>query len=121
VKELLPDPKRLGSASTARTYPVEAERLARTVAEAIRELPGWTLTDSSETEVSASRKARFPGLTSKVTARLIPSPAGAHTNTQAEFRSSSRIGLPNLGQNRRNLDELIVKIYRKLTSRESEH
>ena len=93
MNKLLPDLKRLGPASTARTYPVEAERLARTVAEAVRELPGWTLTDSSDTEVRASRKARFPGLTHKVSVSLTPSRAGAHTNTQAEFQSTSHTGL----------------------------
>jgi uncharacterized protein (DUF1499 family) len=116
MKELLPDPKRLSSASTARTYPVEADKLARTVEEAIGELPGWTLMSSSETEVRASRKSRVPGLTHEVTVRLTLSPAGAHTNTRAEFRSASRLGLWVLGQNRRNLDELIAEIYRKLTS-----
>lgn len=116
MKELLPDPKRLSSASTARTYPVEAEKLAGTVEEAVEELPGWTLTDSSEMEVRASRKTRLPGLTHEVTVRLTPSPAGAHTNTRAEFQSASRLGLPELGQNRRNLDELTAEIYRKLTA-----
>jgi uncharacterized protein (DUF1499 family) len=116
MKELLPDPKRLSSASTARTYPVEADKLARTVEEAIEELPGWTLMSSSETEVRASRTSRFPSLTHEVTVRLTPSPAGAHTNTRAEFWSASRLGLWVLGQNRRNLDELIAEIYRKLTS-----
>ena len=116
MKELLPDPKRLSSASTARTYPVAAEKLARTIEEAVEELPGWTLTDSSETEVRAYRKTRFPGLTHEVTVRLTPSPAGAHTNTRAEFQSASRVGLWVLGQNRRNLDELIAEIYRKLTT-----
>lgn len=115
MKELLPDPKRLSSASTARTYPVEAEKLARTIEEAVGELPGWTLTGSSGTEVRASRKTRFLGFADDVTVRLIPSPAGAHTNTRAELRSASRVGLWDLGQNGRNLDELIAEIYRKLT------
>jgi uncharacterized protein (DUF1499 family) len=117
MKELLPDPKRLNnSASTARTYPIEAEKLARTVEEAIGELPGWTLTSSSETEVRGSRKSRLPGVAHEVTVRLTPSPAGGHTNTRAEFMSASRMGLWELGQNRRNLDELIAEIYRKLTN-----
>ncbi len=115
MKELLPDPKRLSSASTARTYPVESEKLARTIEQAVEELPGWTHTGSSEAEVRASRKTRFPNLTHSIMVHLIPSPAGAHTNTRAEFRSTSRVGLLELGQNRRNLDELIAEIYRKLT------
>ncbi len=114
MKELLPDPKRLSSTSTARTYPVAAEKLAHTVEEAVGELSGWTLADSSETEVRASRETHFPGLTHEVTVRLTPSPAGAHTNTRAEFRSASRLGLWDLGQNQRNLDELIAEIHRKL-------
>ena len=116
MKELLPDPKCLNSTSTARTYPVAAEKLARTVEEAVGELPGWTLTDSSETEVRASRKTRFPGLRYEVTVRLTPSSAGTHTNTRAEFRSATCVGLPNLGQNRRNLKELMTEIYHELTS-----
>lgn len=115
MKELLPDPKHLSSTSTARTYPVESEKLARTVEQAVEELPGWTLSGSSESEVRASRKTRVPGLTHEITVRLIPSPAGAHPNTQAEFRSASRAGPLELGQHRRNLDELIAGIYRKLT------
>lgn len=115
MKELRPDPKRLRSASTARTYPVESEKLARTVEQAVEVLPGWTLTDSSEADVHASCKTRFPGLTYEITVRLTPSPAGAHTNTRADFRSASRAGLLELGQNKRNLDELIAEIYRKLT------
>ena len=115
MKELLPDLKRRGSANTARTYPVEAEKLTRTVKETIGELPRWTLAGSSETEVRASRKSRFPGLAHEVTVRLTPSPAGAHTNTRAEFRSASRLRLWELGQKGRNLDKLIAEIYRKLT------
>ncbi len=110
----LPNLKSLSSASTARTYPVGAEKLARAVEEAVRELPGWTLTGSSETEVRASRKTRVPGLTDDVTVRLTPSPSGAHTNTQAEFRSASRIAMWDLGQNRRNLDELLAAIDQEL-------
>ncbi len=115
MKELLPDPKHLSSASTARTYPVEAEKLARIVEEAVGELPGWTLAGSSEREVRASRKTRFLGFTDDVTVLLTPSSAGAHTNTQAEFWSASRVGFWDLGQNRRKLDELMAEIYRKLT------
>lgn len=112
----LPDPKTLSSASTARTYPVEARELARAVEEAVRKLPGWSLGDSSETEVRASRKTRVLSLTDDVTVRLTPSPSGAHTNTQAEFRSASRLGLWDLGQNRRNLDELVAAIDQELMS-----
>ena len=120
MKELFPDPKRLSSANTARTYPVEVETLAGTVEEAVEELPRWTLAGSSKTEVRASRKTRFPGLTHEITVRLTPSPAGTHTNTRAEFWSASRVGLLELSQNRRNLDVLIAEIDRKLTDFQSD-
>lgn len=111
----LSEPKSLNSASTARTYPVEARELARAIEEAVRELLGWSLVSSSEMEeVRASRKTRILGFTDDVTVGLIPNPSGAHTNTRAEFRSASRLGLWDLGQNRRNLDELLAAIDQEL-------
>ena len=111
----LPDLKTLSSAHTARTYPVRARELSRAVEEAVRELPGWSLVSSSEMEeVRASRKTRVLGFTDDVTVRLTPSPSGAHTNTRAEFQSASRLGLWDLGQNRRNLDELLAAIDQEL-------
>ena len=111
----LPDPKSLKSASTARTYPVEARELVYAVEKAVRELPGWSLVSSSEMEeVRASRKTRVLGFTDDVTVRLTPSPSGAHTNTRAAFQSASRLGLWDLGQNRRNLDELLAAIDQEL-------
>ncbi len=110
----LSNPKSLNSASTARTYPAEARELARAVEEAVRKLHRWSLVSSSEVEVRASRKTRVLGFTDDVTVRLTPSTSGAHTNTRAEFRSASRLGLWDLGQNRRNLDELLAAIDQEL-------
>ena len=112
----LPDPKNLFSADTARTYPVTAENLAQAVEEATRSLPGWTVTRATEEEVQATRETRFLGFTDDVTVLLTQSRSGANTNTRAEFTSASRTGIWNLGQNRRNLGELLAAIDQKLTS-----
>lgn len=103
----------LRSANTARTYPVEVEKLARAIEEAVRELPRWSLESSTGTEIRASRKTRL-GFTDDVAVRLTPSPAGAHTNTHAGFRSVSRVGLWDFGQNARNLEELLATVDHKL-------
>ncbi len=103
----------LRSASTARTYPVQAEKLAQTIEEAAGELNDWSLESSTGTEIRASRKTRL-GFTDEVTIRLTPSPAGAHTNTHVAFHSASRVSVWDLGQNKRNLKELLAAIDRKL-------
>ena len=106
------DSTRLRSASTARTYPVQLEKLIRTIEEVIGELPGWSL-ESSGTGLGASRKTRL-GFTDEIIITLTPSPAGAHTNTHVVFHSFSRISVLDLGQNARNLKELLAAIDRKL-------
>ena len=102
------------SASTARTYPVGADKLARVIEEALRGLPRWTVTSATEEEIRAIRQTRVFGFKDDVAVLLTPSPVGAHTNTHAEFRSASRLGVWDLGQNDRNLEELIEAIDREL-------
>jgi len=107
------DLKGLRSAGTARTYPVQAEKLARTIEEAVRELPRWSLAGSTGTEIRALRGTRL-GFTDDVTVRLTPSPSGAHTNTHVALHSASRIGVWGLGQNERNLKELLAIVDHEL-------
>jgi uncharacterized protein (DUF1499 family) len=106
----------LSSASTARTYPVQVKELAGAVEEATRKLPHWTLIHADEEEIRAVRKTPVFGFSNDVTIHLIPSPVGAHTNTRADFRSASRIAMWGLGQNRRNLEELLAAIDRELAA-----
>ncbi len=112
----LVDPNSLRSASTARTYPVQAEMLTRAIEGAIKELPGWSLEGSTGTEIRASRKTRL-GLVEDVTIRLTPSPAGAHTNTHVVFHSASRISVWDLGQNKRNLRKLLGAVDQELDTK----
>jgi uncharacterized protein (DUF1499 family) len=110
----LPDLKSLRSASTARTYPLEAHKLAHAIERAIQGLPRWTVTHTTKEEIRAVRRARIFGFKDDVTVRLTPSPVGAHTNTHAEFSSASRVALWDLGQNSRSLRELLESIDREL-------
>lgn len=110
----LPDLKSLSSASTARTYPVTAKDLARAVEEAVRSLPRWTVERATEEEVQATRKTRFLSFTDYVTVSLTQTRTGANINTQAGFVSTSRKGVWDLGQNRRNLEELLAAIDQEL-------
>lgn len=103
---------RLRSASTARTYPVQSEKLIRTIEEVIGELAGWSI-ENSGTGLQASRKTRL-GFTDEITIVPTPSPAAAHTNTHVVFHSSSRISVWDFGQNARNLKELLAAIDRRL-------
>ncbi len=116
----LPDPRRLRSASTIRTYSVGMEELIRVVEEVIQSLPRWTLAHAGESEVRAVRKTRIFGFENGVTARLTPvGSSGASMNTWAEFESVARVGVWNPGQNKRTLKELLTTIERQLKAENS--
>jgi uncharacterized protein (DUF1499 family) len=112
----LPDLKSLFSASTARTYPVMAKELARAVEEAVRSLPRWMVEHATEEEIQATRKIRFLSFTDDVTVSLTQTRTGANINSRAGFVSAPRKGIWELGQNRRNLEELLAAIDQELTS-----
>ena len=113
----LPDSRRSRSASTIRTYPVVTEELVRVVEEVVQSLPRWTLTHAGESEVRAVRKTRVFGFEDDVTVCLTPAgSSGASTNTWAELESAARAGRWDLGQNERNLKELLAAIERRLTA-----
>lgn len=112
-----PSLEKLSSASTARTYPIAVQDLARATEQAVRSLPGWTAARVTDEEIRAARKTRIFGFTDDVTVRLARQGwSGASTNTRAVFTSASRAGLWDLGQNRRNLEELLAAIDQQLTA-----
>jgi uncharacterized protein (DUF1499 family) len=113
----LPDLRRSRSASTIRTYPVVTEELVRVVEEAVQSLPRWMLTHAGESKVRAVRKTRVFGFEDDVTVRITPAgSSGASTNTWAELESAAGVGRWDLGQNERNLKELLAAIERRLTA-----
>jgi uncharacterized protein (DUF1499 family) len=91
------------SARAARTYPVDPVRLLSAVRRAVEGLPRWRLATSEGDEVRAVRKTRLFGFRDDVTARVYSDPDGA----RLELTSASRLGKGDLGQNPRNLEELL--------------
>jgi uncharacterized protein (DUF1499 family) len=75
------------------------------VEEAIRNLPRWHVesTDAQTATIHAIRKTRLMRFVDDVSIRLEPTADG----TRVHARSQSRIGGADLGQNRRNLIELL--------------
>ena len=91
------------SARAARTYPVAPGHLLPAVRRAVEGLPRWSLEVSEGNEVRAVRKTLLFRFADDVTARVYPDPGGA----RLELESTSRLGKGDLGQNPRNLEELL--------------
>ncbi len=98
------------SARASRTYPVDPGRLLAAVRRAVGELPRWRLGDSAENEVQAVRTTRLFRFRDDVTARVTPAPDGA----RLELTSASRVGKGDLGQNPRNIKELLRAVDREV-------
>jgi len=96
------------SARAARTYPVDPGRLLSAVRRAVEGLPRWRLAATEEAEVRAVRRTRLFRFEDDVTARVFPHPNGA----RLELTSASRLGKGDLGQNPRNLEELLGAVDR---------
>ncbi len=94
------------SAHAVRTYPVAPGRLLSAVRRAVEEIPRWSLGPSEGNEVRAVRQTRLLRFTDDVVARVYPDPEGA----RVELTSTSRVGRSDLGQNPRNLKELLQAI-----------
>ena len=80
------------------------EAVARVEA-AVRGLPRWQIvqTDPQAGTLSATRRTRLFRFTDDITLRLEATEGG----TRVRARSQSRVGVTDLGQNRRNLLELL--------------
>ena len=108
-----PSPR--NSAETSRTYPVGADEVRRAFEAAVQRLPRWRAGDSPDGEVEVVRRTRL-GFRDDISMKLDEKQTGAHTNTHAAFRSASRKGEWDLGQNKRNLRELLDAMDRELRS-----
>src|SRR5262249_39128250 len=75
------------------------------VEDAIRQLPRWQVisTDAQTATIHATRATRLFRFVDDITIRLEPTADG----TRIHPRTQSRIGAADLGQNRRNLRELL--------------
>lgn len=98
------------SAQTRRAYSATPERLTAAIEEAIESLPRWALQNSADGELHATRQTRLFGFEDDVTVRIVEQASGS----EARFESASRVGKGDLGQNPRNLRELLETIDREL-------
>lgn len=104
------------SARAVRTYPVAPERLLAAFRRAVETLPRWNAEPSGEGEVRAVRATRLLRFRDDVEIRVYAEGAGAG----AELTSASRIGKGDLGQNPRNIKELLQAVEDNLLKAEAE-
>ncbi|CAN5626481.1 hypothetical protein BH24ACT22_BH24ACT22_05160 [soil metagenome] len=98
------------SARARRAYSATPEELTSAVERAVENLPRWTLESSTDGELIATRKTGLLRFTDDVTIRIL----SRGSTSEAHFESASRVGKGDLGQNPRNLEELLEAINRKL-------
>ena len=98
------------SARAVRAYSINPNELLKKVEEAVENLPRWTLKGREGTELQAVRKSRLFRFEDDVTVEASVRGAGS----DAVFESASRVGKGDLGQNVRNLRDLIESLDRLL-------
>ena len=98
------------SARATRAYLVDRNALEAAVEKALEELPRWTLERKVDGDIHAIRRSRLFRFKDDVTVNL----ASQDTGTEASFESASRAGKGDLGQNLRNLRELLGAINENL-------
>lgn len=98
------------SARATRAYLVDRGILETAIEKALQELPRWTLERKEDGHIHAIRQSRLFRFKDDVTVSL----ASQGTGTEARFESASRVGKGDLGQNPRNLRELLKAINENL-------
>lgn len=99
------------SARVERTYDVSAERLASAVEKAIRSLGRWEVEASpADGDGRAVRSTRLLKFKDDVKIEI----SGKAEKSHATFESESRVGKSDLGQNPKNLEELLSAVDREL-------
>ncbi len=94
------------SARAIRTYPFPPEQIVEALRRTIEELPRWTLESAGKGGLRAIRRSRLFHFKDDVTIRIESQEEGS----RVEFDSVSRVGKSDLGQNRRNLKDLIAAL-----------
>ncbi|QIN82609.1 DUF1499 domain-containing protein [Rubrobacter tropicus] len=97
------------SARATVTYPIAPELLLAAFQNAIETLPRWTVGPSEKSELKAVRKTRLFRFRDDVKIQI----SADETGSRADLTSASRIGKGDLGQNPRNLKELLRAVERE--------
>ena len=98
------------SARAVQEYPVSSEELLKAVRQAVEKLPRWSLGDYSDSGMEATRKTGFLRFTDDVVIKV----ESRGDKSRLEATSQSRVGRSDLGQNPRNLKELLGTVERSL-------
>lgn len=101
------------SARAERSYDVSAEDLAIAIEEAIHALKRWRIEASSNGAIRAVRTTRLFGFEDDAAINISGTLEGSHST----FESASRVGKSDLGQNPRNLKELLAAVDRELAGK----
>jgi uncharacterized protein (DUF1499 family) len=101
------------SARATRTCPVAPGRLLPVVRRAVEGLFRWSLEAAEASEVRAVRTTRLFRFRDDVTARVRPWVRPYPDGARLELTSASRLGRGDLGQNPRNLEELLRAVDRE--------
>lgn len=98
------------SARAIRAYPVEPQRLLAAFRRAVETLPRWNTEPSEGDELKAVHATRLLRFRDDVKVRVYAEGDGSG----AEITSASRIGKGDLGQNPRNIRELLQAAAREV-------
>lgn len=98
------------SARTLRRYALPPEKLRAVVEKAIEDRPRWTVLVSHGGGLRAERRTRVFRFKDTITVRITDREDGS----AASLESVSQTGAHDLGQNRRNLKELLEAIDHEL-------
>lgn len=100
----------MNSARAVRNYALPPDEVLGAVEGAIGRLPRWTVEFSGERALRAVRRTKFLRFKDVVTVRVRDDEWGS----EATFESASQIGAYDLGQNPRNVNELLGAVDREL-------
>lgn len=92
------------------SYEASSEELALAIERAMRSLKRWRIEASSDGTIKAVRSTRILKFEDDVAVEV----SGDGGLSRAVFESASRVGNYDLGQNRRNLRELLAAVDREL-------
>jgi uncharacterized protein (DUF1499 family) len=88
------------------TLPLTPEAAAGVVKNAVASLPRWAVVSEPPGEIKLTRRTRLLGFVDDVTVTIKPAGPGSMIHAA----STSRVGVGDLGQNRRNILELWAAI-----------
>lgn len=104
-----PTPK---SARLNAGYAREPRDMIDVAARAVSKLPNWSLVNSEDNVLRAVRTTRLLRFKDDVTVKAHPGSGSGHS--RMELHSASRVGKSDLGQNPRNLRELVGALEKEL-------